>query len=141
MIFREKGCRNEFLRTFWGGLRMCSQKVRRKNAHGVNLLIFNITNLIFLIRFLRFFRFSRICLTPKFSKYSKDSNWLLITHHSYLFPRYHPDTTPTSCVASAVLLFVAFANCLFNLTASFVDKSPLSCALFISSLKFLMPFK
>ena len=51
-----------------------SQKVRRKNAHGVNLLIFNITNLIFLIRFLRFFRFSRICLTPKFSKYSKDSN-------------------------------------------------------------------
>ena len=75
-------------------LKMCSQKVRRKNAHGVNLLIFNITNLIFLIRFLRFFRFSRICPTSKFSKYSKDSNWLLITHHSYLFPRYHPVTTP-----------------------------------------------
>ena len=36
------------------------KKVRRKNAHGVNLLIFNITNLIFQIRFLRFFRISRI---------------------------------------------------------------------------------
>ena len=93
LIFREIWSCGKFLRTFWGCPKMCSQEVRRKNAHGVNLLIFNITNLIFLIRFLRFFRFSRICLTPKFSKYSKDSNWLLITHHSDLFPRYHPVTT------------------------------------------------
>ena len=67
---------------------MCSQEVRRKNAPGVNLLIFNITNLFFLIRFLRFFRISRIFPTSKFSKYSKDSNLSLIT------PTYFPDTIP-----------------------------------------------
>ena len=95
LIFREKTLRNGFLRTFYYYLWMCLQEVRRKNVHGVNLLIFNITNLIFLIRFLRIFRISRICLTPKFSKFSKDSNWLLITHHSDLFPpippRYHSE--------------------------------------------------
>ena len=71
-------------------MRKCSQEVRRKNAHGVNVLIFNITNLFFLIRFLRFFRISRIFPTSKFSKYSKDSNLLLITHYSDLFPLITP---------------------------------------------------
>ena len=78
---------------------MCSQKVRGKNAHGVNVLIFNITNLFFLIRFLRFFRISRIFPTSKFSKYSKDSNLLLITHTYFLLIspiplRYHSEGLP-----------------------------------------------
>jgi hypothetical protein len=60
LILREKTLRNGFLRTFYYYLWMCLQKVRGKNAHGVNLLIFNVTNLIFLIRFLRFFRISSI---------------------------------------------------------------------------------
>ena len=96
LIFREKDFCKGFLRTFWGCPKMYSQKVRRKNAHGVNLLIFNVTILILLIRFLRIFRISRICPTPKFSKYSKDSNWLLITYNSSLIVHscYFPDTTP-----------------------------------------------
>ena len=52
-------------------LKMCSQKVRRKNAHGVNLLIFNITNLFFLLDFLEFLEFLKFVRLLNFLSFLK----------------------------------------------------------------------